>query len=93
ILPRDLVSKPEGHMIAFQQSIGNCRLSPLHLHLSADLLECLGNVQGVVSLPPGVVFMTFHFREAAANLLTIDALDPVAKIPEFKVCAVRVEKI
>jgi predicted molibdopterin-dependent oxidoreductase YjgC len=41
---------------------------------------------------PGVVFMTFHFREAAANLLTIAALDPVAKIPEFKACAVRVEK-
>jgi anaerobic selenocysteine-containing dehydrogenase len=37
--------------------------------------------------------MIFHFREAAANLLTIYALDPVAKIPEFKVCAVRVEKI
>jgi len=45
------------------------------------------------TLPPGVVFMTFHFKEAAANLLTIDALDPIAKIPEFKVCAVRVEKI
>ncbi len=41
---------------------------------------------------PGVVFMSFHFKEAAANLLTIDALDPVAKIPELKVCAVRVEK-
>jgi len=40
---------------------------------------------------PGVVFMTFHFKEAAANLLTIAALDPVAKIPEFKVCAVKVE--
>ena len=43
--------------------------------------------------PPGVVFMSFHFKEAAANLLTIDALDPVAKIPELKVCAVRVEKL
>jgi formate dehydrogenase alpha subunit len=41
---------------------------------------------------PGVVFMTFHFKEAAANVLTIDALDPVARIPELKVCAVRVEK-
>jgi formate dehydrogenase alpha subunit len=41
---------------------------------------------------PGSVFMAFHFREAAANILTNDALDPVAKIPEFKVCAVRVEK-
>jgi len=41
---------------------------------------------------PGTVFMAFHFEEAAANLLTIDALDPIAKIPEFKVCAVKVEK-
>ena len=45
------------------------------------------------NLPPGVVFMTFHFKEAAANLLTIDALDPVAKIPEFKVCAVKIRKL
>jgi predicted molibdopterin-dependent oxidoreductase YjgC len=45
------------------------------------------------NLPPGVVFMTFHFKEAAANLLTIDALDPVAKIPELKVCAVKVRKL
>jgi formate dehydrogenase alpha subunit len=45
------------------------------------------------NLPPGVVFMTFHFKEAAANLLTIDALDPIAKIPEFKVCAVNIRKL
>ncbi|HEX9616173.1 MAG TPA: formate dehydrogenase subunit alpha [Anaerolineales bacterium] len=38
----------------------------------------------------GVVFISFHFAEAAANLLTIDALDPQAKIPEYKACAVRV---
>ena len=44
-------------------------------------------------LPPGVVFMTFHFKEAAANLLTIDTLDPVAKIPGFKVCAVNIQKV
>jgi predicted molibdopterin-dependent oxidoreductase YjgC len=40
----------------------------------------------------GVVFMPFHFAEAAANALTNTALDPVAKIPEYKVCAVKVEK-
>jgi len=40
----------------------------------------------------GVVFIPFHFSEAAANLLTIDALDPQAKIPEFKACAVNVTK-
>jgi len=34
-----------------------------------------------------------HFQEAAANLLTIDVLDPVAKIPEYKVCAVKVQKV
>ena len=38
--------------------------------------------------PPGVVFMPFHWREAPANILTNNALDPVAKIPEFKVSAV-----
>ena len=40
---------------------------------------------------PGSCFIPFHFREAAANLLTIDEIDPVGKIPEFKFCAVRVE--
>ncbi len=38
-------------------------------------------------------FIPFHYREAAANVLTINAVDPIAKIPEYKVCAVKVEKI
>ncbi len=42
--------------------------------------------------PEGVVFMNFHFAESPVNVLTNPALDPVAKIPEYKVCAVRVEK-
>jgi formate dehydrogenase alpha subunit len=42
-------------------------------------------------VPPGMVFANFHFPEAGANELTIAALDPVAKIPEYKVCAVKVE--
>jgi predicted molibdopterin-dependent oxidoreductase YjgC len=41
----------------------------------------------------GVLFIPFHFAEAAANLLTIDALDPQAKIPEFKACAVKIEPV
>ena len=40
----------------------------------------------------GMVFLPFHFIEAAANILTIDARDPQAKIPDYKVCAVAVEK-
>jgi len=43
--------------------------------------------------PVGVVFMTFHFAESPTNQLTSPALDPVSKIPEFKVCAVRIEKV
>ncbi len=42
--------------------------------------------------PPGAVFIPFCFYEAAANLLTNPVLDPVGKIPEFKYCAVRVDK-
>jgi formate dehydrogenase alpha subunit len=41
---------------------------------------------------PGVVFIPFFFARAAANVLTNDAIDPRAKIPEYKVCAVNVEK-
>jgi formate dehydrogenase major subunit len=43
-------------------------------------------------VPPGLVFIPFCYAEAAANLLTNDALDPFGKIPEFKFCAARVEK-
>ena len=42
---------------------------------------------------PGTVFMPFHFSEAPVNLLTVAAKDPIAKCPEFKVCAVKLEKI
>ena len=56
--------------------------------------------RGEISLPARLVdtiseemvFIPFHFAEAAANRLTAANLDPVAKIPEFKVCAVRVER-
>jgi formate dehydrogenase major subunit len=41
----------------------------------------------------GEVFIPFHFAECAANILTNNALDPIAKIPEYKACAVRIEKI
>jgi anaerobic selenocysteine-containing dehydrogenase len=36
--------------------------------------------------------MTFHYAAALGNVLTNSALDPIAKIPELKVCAVRVKK-
>jgi len=55
-------------------------------------LEIKANVTDI--LAENVVFMTFHFHETAANWLTnADSLDPVAKIPEYKVCAARIDKI
>jgi formate dehydrogenase major subunit len=45
------------------------------------------------AIPDGVVFIPFAFVEAAANLLTNPALDPFGKIPEFKYCAARVERV
>jgi predicted molibdopterin-dependent oxidoreductase YjgC len=55
-----------------------------------------GQVEVPARITPGigrrVVFMPFHYAETAANILTNPALDPVAKIPELKVCAVRLGK-
>jgi predicted molibdopterin-dependent oxidoreductase YjgC len=41
----------------------------------------------------GTVFIPFHFAKAAANELTNAKLDPIAKIPEFKVCAIKIEPV
>jgi predicted molibdopterin-dependent oxidoreductase YjgC len=46
-----------------------------------------------LKMASGVVFIPFHYAEAAANVLTTGALDPKAKIPEYKVCAVSVVKV
>lgn len=55
-----------------------------------------GNVQTKAKIstatPPGVVSMTFHYPETRTNILTHGALDPIAKIPELKVCAVKIER-
>jgi formate dehydrogenase alpha subunit len=55
--------------------------------------EVISKAKVTEASPPGVVFMTFHFAESPANILTNPKLDPVSKIPEFKVSAVRVERL
>lgn len=55
--------------------------------------EVIAKAKVTETLPSGLVFMTFHFAESAANILTNPKLDPVAKIPEYKVAAVKVEKL
>ena len=50
--------------------------------------------QVVRTIRPDTVFVPYHWpEERSANLLTIRALDPISKIPAFKVCAVRLEKV
>ena len=49
-------------------------------------------VRPTESCPRGLVFVPFHFSEAKINLLTNPALDPIAKTPELKVCAIAVER-
>ena len=54
-------------------------------------VECQVMVTG--RSPVGTLFLPFHFVEAAANLLTLDKIDPRAKIPDFKMAAVKLEKV
>ncbi len=51
------------------------------------------NARVTAKVGKGVIFMPFHFAEARVNELTNSALDPVSKIPEFKVCAARLDKL
>jgi formate dehydrogenase major subunit/formate dehydrogenase alpha subunit len=44
-------------------------------------------------VPEGLIYGTFHFPQANVNTLTKAALDPIAKIPEYKVTAVRIEAV
>jgi predicted molibdopterin-dependent oxidoreductase YjgC len=55
-----------------------------HIRLKARVGDRVGK---------GVLFIPFHYKEASANLLTNDALDPISKIAEAKVCAVKLEKV
>ncbi len=54
--------------------------------------EITGKAQVTDTVPPGVIFMTFHYKESPVNILTNNKTDPIAGIPELKVAAVKVEK-
>lgn len=49
--------------------------------------------KATAEVPTGVLFVPFHFDDACANVLTNPALDPACKMPEYKVCAVRMEVV
>lgn len=64
-----------------------------HVKVASRRGEVVARARVTHRSPPGTVFMTFHYAEAAANLLTIGEVDPVAKIPEYKVCAVSILRL
>ncbi len=65
--------------------------SDVELHSRRGVVRTTTRISS--NVPPGTVFLAFHWREAPANRLTQDhTLDPVAKIPEYKVSAIRLEK-
>ncbi len=76
-------------------------LDALKLELNPDdeirVISRRGEVRAGIEVteivPKGVVFMTFHFAETPTNTLTSHSVDPVTQTPEYKVCAVRIEKI
>jgi len=84
---------PEGHVEIHPEDAARLGLKNLD---RARLVSRRGEVVSKVVLTDqvaqGTVFMSFHFAESNANVLTNPALDPICKIPEYKVCAVRVEK-
>lgn len=73
----------------------------LHLKVSSNQKVKVSSRRGSIEVKvqvservaKGVVFIPFHYKEAAANVLTNTALDPISKIPELKVCAVKIKKI
>jgi formate dehydrogenase major subunit len=85
---------PEGHVQMHPEDAAELGLTNLE---EARLVSRRGEVISKIVLTdqvePGTIFMSFHFMESNANVLTNPALDPICKIPEYKVCAVRVEKI
>jgi predicted molibdopterin-dependent oxidoreductase YjgC len=62
------------------------------VRLSSRRGEIVAKAEVTQRVGAGLVFATFHFPESAANFLTNPVVDPQAKIPEFKVCAVKLER-
>jgi formate dehydrogenase alpha subunit len=87
-----------------EQKTGYVEMNPkdaVELDIKEGEMVSLSSRRGTIEAPaklssevgPGVLFVPIHFGENPANMLTNPACDPVAKIPEFKVCAANIQKL
>jgi formate dehydrogenase major subunit/formate dehydrogenase alpha subunit len=88
------IIEPEGVMEISPQDASKLSITQGDkVKISSRRGEVITKAKITEALPPGLVFMAFHFAESAANILTNPKLDPVSKIPELKVAAVKVERL
>jgi formate dehydrogenase major subunit len=86
--------EPDAHVSMAPQDLRNFEIHPgemVRVSTRRGTIELAARSDAAV--PPGMIFIPFCYAEAAANLLTNPQLDPFGKIPEFKYCAAKVEKL
>jgi assimilatory nitrate reductase catalytic subunit len=95
LVPELLAAEPEAFVEVHPDTAARCGLSHGDLaRIISRRGEMRARVRCLGSMRPDVVFVPFHFPgRHRANLLTNPALDPTSRMPEFKVCAVRMEVV
>lgn len=85
--------EPHGHIDMHQEDADTVGVhADDFLQVTSPRGEIIVQVRIDNKVPQGTAFMAFHWREAPANLLTSEAVDPTARIPEYKVSSIRIEK-
>ena len=85
--------EPQGHIDMNQEDAETVGVhADDFLQVTSPRGEIIVQVRIDSKVPQGTAFMAFHWREAPANLLTSEAVDPTARIPEYKVSSIRIEK-
>lgn len=85
---------PEGEIQINEEDGSNLGIASGDMvRVSSRRGEATGRARLTSKLPRGMVFMNFHFAEVPTNALTGAGVDPVAKIPEYKVSAVKIERV
>jgi len=85
--------EPHGHIDMSQEDADTVGVqADDFLQVTSPRGEVFVQVRIDNNVPRGTAFMAFHWREAPANILTSEAVDPTARIPEYKVSSIRIKK-